>query len=268
MNSQKRCLITGASGGIGGAIAKMLDSQGYQVVIQGRNELKLAKLKSQLSDQASMLIGDLNDAQQRQLVLQEAFRQGPISLLVNAAGISSFCAFESLSSEDMHHLIETNLLMPMMMTQDFINISKLHSSKANSPSQVTIVNVGSAFGYIGYPGFSGYCASKFGLRGLTESLAREYSDSPFKFKYFAPRATQTDINSAAVDQMNAELGNAVDSSEYVAQQFSQFLAADLRQKVVGWPEKLFVRINAILPAVVDNAIASKLATIKRFLPTS
>ncbi|WP_164078330.1 SDR family oxidoreductase [Alteromonas facilis] len=261
--TNKRCLVTGASGGIGGEIAKALDAEGYSVILQGRNHEKLLRLQASMSNRTDIVLGDLNEQSQREQVLEKAFAKGPIELLINAAGISSFKAFEQASSQEISNIFQTNLLSPVLFTQAFLAYVKANSEASNVCA--TIVNVGSAFGYIGYPGFSNYCASKFGLRGFTEALAREYSDSNVKFIYFAPRATQTEINSQSVDDMNLALGNKVDSAQHVAQALIQMLKKHKRESVVGWPEKLFARVNAVAPGVVDNAIKSKLSTIKRYL---
>ncbi|MFQ3197883.1 MAG: short-subunit dehydrogenase [Paraglaciecola sp.] len=270
MSKHKTCLVTGASGGIGGEIAKALSQQGYRVIIQGRNQGKLYRLEQQLSGESLIVLGDLNNPDERHHVLTEAFKDGPVDLLVNAAGVSHFSAFASTRDEKMRDLMQTNLLTPMMLTQEFIRFSQpRHGDKTSlggaEQQKVTMVNVGSVFGFIGYPGFSSYCASKFGLRGFTESLAREYSDTCFRFAYFAPRATHTDINTQTVDEMNSALGNATDSAACVAQAFLTFLHSSKRENVLGWPEKLFVTVNGLIPKVVDNAIKSKLPIIKRFM---
>lgn len=271
MKTTKTCLITGASGGIGSEIAKVISNQGYRVIIQGRNQQKLATLKQSLAGSVEIIVGDLNNIEDRKRILTEAFSQGCVDLLVNAAGISSFSSFEQLEPDQIDKLMQTNLLTPMLLTHEFLSATnhKINTVEGNcsalEQTQITIVNVGSAFGFIGYPGFSCYSASKFGLRGFTQSLAREYSDTRFRFGYFAPRATRTDINSTAVDEMNAALGNKVDSPAYVAKEFLSFLNSTKREKVVGWPEKLFAKINGCMPSVVDNAIKSKLPIIKRFI---
>lgn len=252
-------LVTGASGGIGSAIAEALHSKGYRVLIQGRDEHKLAKIKKKLGFNAEVLIADLNQSIQRQQLLLKLKEYGAIDLIVNAAGISEFSAFESTSEQRIQELITTNLVTPILFTQEILAHTKLQKNKT------TFINIGSAFGYIGYPGFSGYCASKFGLRGFTESLSREYSDTQFTFAYFAPRATQTDINASNVDAMNKALGNSVDSTDYVAQQFIKFINKQSREGSVGWPEKLFIRLNSVFPTLVDRAIKSKLPLIKQFL---
>lgn len=264
----KTCLVTGASGGIGGAIAKVLCENGYTVFIQGRNQEKLEQLKLAMTGNCQILVGDLNKPEDRVQILNLAFAQQGIDLLVNAAGLSSFVAFDDTTPELINELMQTNLIMPMVFTQEFLAKSKSSSVNHSAQEQLDIIQVGSAFGYIGYPGFSAYCASKFGLRGFTEALAREYSDTSIRFRYFAPRATNTNINTAGVDDMNKALGNSVDSVDAVAKAFITFLNSKKREQVVGWPEKLFIRVNGFIPKLVDNAIKSKLSIIKGYLHPS
>ena len=83
--------------------------------------------------------------------------------------------------------------------------------------------------------------------------------------YFAPRATRTSINSAAVNAMNAELGNAMDEPDQVAASLvKQLHCKSLRERYLGWPERLFVKVNGILPRLVDGALSKKLPVIRRF----
>ncbi|MFT6086066.1 MAG: short-subunit dehydrogenase [Glaciecola sp.] len=268
IKGSKTCLVTGASGGIGGAIAKMLCASGYNVFIQGRNKDKLQQLKLAMTGNCEVLLGDLNKTEDRERILDLAFANNRIDLLVNAAGISSFTAFEETTPELINELMQTNLITPMLFTQEFLTKSKSSAEDHPHHEQLNVIQVGSAFGYIGYPGFSTYCASKFGLRGFTEALAREYSDTGISFRYFAPRATNTNINAVSVVDMNKALGNSIDSVDEVAKAFITFLNSKKRQQVIGWPEKLFVRINGLIPILVDNAIQSKLSIIKRYLQPS
>jgi short-subunit dehydrogenase len=124
--------------------------------------------------------------------------------------------------------------------------------------------MGSVFGAIGYPGYAVYSATKFGLRGFTEALRRELAASNVSVHYLAPRATRTRINSSAVERMNTELGVAMDDPERVAQAVCRLLVKQQAAAVIGWPEKLFVRINALLPRAVDGAIRKQLPTIERY----
>jgi len=131
-------------------------------------------------------------------------------------------------------------------------------------AQAAIVNIGSTFGSIGHPGFASYCASKFGLRGFTEALRREVSDTNIQVFYIAPRAVQTDMNSAAVVQLNRELGNTMGEPAVVVDALLRLLTKNAGgDYFLGWPEKLFVRLNGLLPKVVDGALSKQLTTIKR-----
>jgi short-subunit dehydrogenase len=81
--------------------------------------------------------------------------------------------------------------------------------------------------------------------------------------YFAPRATRTGMNASAVDRMNAELKVAMDPPAQVAAAACAMLEAGKTSTVFGWPEKLFVRINALLPGVVDGSLRKQLPVIRR-----
>ena len=86
--------------------------------------------------------------------------------------------------------------------------------------------------------------------------------------YLAPRATRTEMNNAAVEAMNAELQVNMDSPELVAERLVQALDADLREVHLGFPERLFVRLNGILPRLVDKALRRQLPTIQHYATPS
>jgi short-subunit dehydrogenase len=93
-------------------------------------------------------------------------------------------------------------------------------------------------------------------------LHRELQDSAVRVYYLAPRATRTAINNAAAQSMAEALRSATDPPELVARTLLQMLQQGRRRQVIGWPEKLFVRVNALLPAVVDQALRKQLAVIR------
>ena len=128
--------------------------------------------------------------------------------------------------------------------------------------QAAVVNIGSTFGSIGHPGFSAYCASKFGLRGFSEALARELADTGIVVSYLAPRATQTDLNSAAVVDFNHAAGNAVDPPAVVAAAVLDMLRTGQTRRWLGWPERFFAWLNQAFPSLVDRALRSQLGLIK------
>ena len=140
-------------------------------------------------------------------------------------------------------------LLPVLVTQD-------------QPSQ--FITIGSTFGSIGYPGYSAYSASKFALRGATEALSREYADTNIRFRYFAPRATKTTMNSNAVISMNQELKVGMDSPDIVAAALIKFIKGQQASQHIGFPERFFAWLNRVFPSFVGSAIVKDLPTIKRY----
>lgn len=251
-------LVTGATGGIGKAIATSLAKQGYRVILHGRDTDKLALLLDELGPQHFTLTADLSKQAEREALIESAFNFGTVSLLVNNAGASYFADFSATKPAEIESLTQINLIAPMILSSLYLNKLESHHQKG------TLINIGSALGSIGFPGFSIYCASKFGIRGFTETLAREYQSSGQRIAYFAPRTTNTTINSTAAMQMNKKMGSTVDSVEAVAAQFMAFLASNKSSKILGWPEKFFARLNGFLPELVDKAFVQKTQNIKKF----
>ena len=254
-------LLTGASGGIGQAIAQRLAARGAQLVLVGRAIDRLEALRAALpANHATHLAvqADVTTPAGRASIAAALDALGrPLDALINGAGVSSFSLLPDARPEEIEGQVATNITAPILLTQ--LVLPRLHRVHGR------IVNIGSSFGGIGYPGFSTYCASKFALRGFTEALRREMGDSAMQVAYLAPRATRTPLNSSAVVAMNTALGNAVDPPERVAASVeSMLLALTMRDRAIGWPERLFLRINAVFPALVDGALRKQLAAIKRF----
>ena len=255
MNLQdKQVLLSGASGGIGYAIAERLAKAGASLLLLGRNEKKLLKLQQSLPGEHHIIIADLNTIEGRGKVLLCCQKHG-LDLWVNAAGVLDFQLLEDQDVERVQQMLLTNLVSPILLTQSLLPL--LQQSKG-----ATIVNIGSIFGSIGHPGFAAYCASKFGLRGFTEALQRELADSGIRVLYLAPRATHTDLNSMSVTALNEALGNRVDSPQKVAQELMSILASKRKHRYMGWPENLFVRINGLFPGLVHKALVKKLPIIR------
>ncbi|MFO0394851.1 MAG: SDR family oxidoreductase, partial [Lysobacteraceae bacterium] len=181
----------------------------------------------------------------------------PVSLLILGAADSRFGLFEHSSVVDVQAQVATNLVAPMLLVRALLPcLMRL--------SEAGVVGIGSTFGSLGYPGFAAYSASKFGLRGFLEALAREHADTPLRVQYLSPRATRTALNSVAVDAMNAELGVAVDDADQVAAALLEAIEAGTRRRQLGWPERLFARLNGLVPELVDRALAKQLPIVRRF----
>lgn len=259
----QRCLLTGASGGIGQAIARELAARGVSLILQGRNLEKLQALHNTLPGNHYYVVADITSQQGRDSLVERVSQLGGISMLINNAGMNQVGLFEEYDQQVISDTINTNLLGPMLITR-----ALLAQLKNGQPAW--LVNIGSAFGSIGFAGQSVYCASKFGLRGFTEALYRELADSKVKVCYLAPRATETAINPANVVKMNQQLGNKMDPPLVVAQALIKQLESGQARVAIGFAERFFARINHLFPRVVDNALFKKLPIIKQFVthPTS
>ncbi|MEX1669877.1 SDR family oxidoreductase [Zhongshania guokunii] len=255
-----KIVLTGATGGIGSAMAQSFARAGHRLILLGRNSDALAALQGRLQEPSrhQIMLADLSSAATIASIAAKLAAMGEIDVLINNAGLSDFGLVADLQDDAIAQMLQVNLLAPMRLCRALL---PLLSSSGNA----AIINIGSSFGSIGYPGFSAYCASKFGLRGFTEVLQRELADQPIAVHYLAPRAVRTTMNSPAVMAMNKELGNREDEPEIVAAAALQLLTQRRSSsRYLGWPEKLFVRLNALLPNVVANALKKQLPTIRRY----
>lgn len=253
-------LLTGATGGIGRATAEHLLKRGARVLMTARDERKLQALQQQLadSDRVSIVAADLTHEPDRRTLLSRATHwQGGVNVLINNAGVSEFQGIEHHSCEQVATMVATNLTAPLQLSRELLpHLHRLPGAH--------ILNVGSVYGAIGYPGYAVYCATKFGMRGFTEALRRELADSTVRVHYLAPRATRTAMNSAAADALNEHLQVAVDAPARVARAVCRMLEREQRDRTIGWPEKLFVRLNAVLPQLVDSSVRKQLPAIQRY----
>jgi len=199
---------------------------------------------------------DLATAEGRAAVVRAA-AAFDINLLINNAGTSEFAWFVDQTDDAIERIVDVNVLAPMLLTRRLL--PQLQRRQA-----ATIINVGSIYGYLGYPGCTTYSASKFALRGFSEALRRELADGPVRVLYFAPRATRTVLNSDALTDLNAQLGTAMDSASWVADELVALLERPARERLLGMPEKLFARVNQVLPGLVDYSLRKQLSTIRDF----
>jgi len=246
-----RILITGASGGIGSCLALELCRRGASLALAGRDGGRLDGLVRAIANAggtASALPFDLERPDGHAgLVGRAADVLGGIDALVNGAGQSRLTAFIDEDEASLRSLLAVNLTAPVLLTRAVLP----HLLRRGAGS---IVNVGSVFGAIGFPYYAAYSASKFALRGFSEALRRELTDSGIKVIYVAPRATLTDMNGPAARAFMGETGSAMDQPEAVAATIADALANDRQDVCIGMPERFFTRLNALLPGIVDGSL--------------
>ena len=256
-----RVLLTGATGGIGAAIAEALLSRGSAVLATGRDPRALDILSRRLArfgDKVTFLRADLllPDDRERLCAAATAPRgSGAVNVLINNAGSGQFGLFDATPEADIERLLAINVAAPLKLTRALLPHLQRQPSAA-------IVNMGSVLGAIGYPGQATYSATKFALRGFSEALRRELADSHVRVLYIAPRATRTSLNSPVVERLHAALRVTTDSPAVVAAALCRALERERLTSVLGWPEKLYARINALMPSLVDRSLLATLPLIK------
>jgi short-subunit dehydrogenase len=246
-----RAILTGASGGIGRAIAVALAPHCEELLLVGRDAARLEEARRAAGPVARTLVADLATPAGR-----DAVELLGVNLLVNNAGVGDFAWLETQDDATLERIVQANLLAPMQLTRRLL-------PDLRRAGDAWIVNVGSILGYLGYPGNAAYCASKFALRGFSEALRRELADTGVQVLYLAPRATRTAMNGAGVNALNAELGVAMDPPEAVAAQLVALLEHPSRERLLGMPEALFARQNQIVPGLVDRALRRQLPVSRR-----
>lgn len=246
-------LLLGGTGGIGQALIGPLVQRGVRLIVATRHP---EQLEAQAGISAVHL--DLASPQLDQRLEQLSEQFPDIDGVIHSAGQNRFAALDTMAVSDLDAQLTVNLRSAMLVARHF-------SARFRKAGGGALVFVGSTFGSIGFPGYTAYCASKFGLRGFSEALRRELGDSPVQVLYIAPRATATTMNPEPVNELNHALGNAVDAPGAVAAHILRAMEKDQPRCFLGWPEKLFVVVNGILPKIVDKSILKQLPVIRRVL---
>lgn len=253
-------VLTGATGGIGRHLARSCACAGARLILVGRNTQQMESLAKSLPETHlphQAVIADLLTEEGCQYLVEHCAEQ-EIHILINNAGVSGFGMLEAAEYSAIDDQITLNLVVPILLTHRLL--PQLYDRDA-----AAIVNIGSAFGSIGYPGFSVYSATKFGLRGFSEALRRELADSSISVLHVAPRATRTGLNSEPVIAMNRALGNAMDDPARVADIIlRRVLAGRWGHCSIGIPEGLYAFINSILPGLIDRTLHKQLPVIRKF----
>lgn len=257
--AEQRVLITGASGGIGYALAEALAQRGAQLLVSGRKQEVLVTLADRFPDRITAVSADLTNADDR-IRLIDAARIAGCNMLINAAGSNQQGFFDSTSDSDIEQLVAINLTATLQLTRALL-------PQLMACSQATIITIGSTLGRLGYPGQVTYCATKFALRGFSQALRRELADTRVRVMYVAPRATRTAMNSPQTEALNAALGNTVDSPDAVALAIISAVEKQREELQIGLPERFFTRLNTLWPGAVDRALLRQLPVIRRFVAT-
>ncbi|MCC6918579.1 MAG: SDR family oxidoreductase [Alphaproteobacteria bacterium] len=231
--------LTGASGGLGRDVAQVLAERGAELLVIGRHRGDIPGVR--------FLNADLADEGET-LAACEALAGEPIDVLVNLAGIQHFGPLEAEAPEHLRATFLVDLVAPVMLAR-----AVLPGMKQRKSGQ--IVNLGSIFGSINYAHFASYSSAKAGLRGFSEALRRELKDTPIAVTYIAPRAVATGLSRGNVLAFAKLSGMSLDDPRKTAMRIVDAIISRRKDVYLGMPENIFVRLNALLPRVVDAALA-------------
>lgn len=234
----KRVIITGGSGGLGSLICAQLLQQGAKVIVLDRVR--------PAASVSGFIEADLSTPSGIE-VAAGAVADAKCDVLINLAGIQHFGPVEAETPDHLLASYMINLVAPVRLAHAAIPGMKRRKLGR-------IVNVGSIFGSINFAHFATYSSTKAGLKGFSQALRRELSGTGVGVTYVAPRAVKTPLNSDQVLRYAELTGMNMDQPEVVAARIVEAIAKDRKDVYLGFPESFFVRLNALAPGLVDNAL--------------
>lgn len=254
-------IVTGASSGIGRAIALEALTKGYRVVLAGRNMEGLEQTASQSKADASQyLLVQVDVAKRedcRQLVEEAVVRFGQIDVLVNNAGVSMRALFAEADLEVLERLMQVNFWGMVYCTH--FALPYLLQSKGS------VVGVSSVAGYKGLPARTGYSASKFAMHGFLESLRIENLKKGLHVLIACPGFTASNIRKTALSKDGSPQGESpraeekMMSAEEVAAHILDALKKRKNSIVLTTTGKITVWLNKFFPKLVDKLVYKHLA---------
>ena len=199
----KKVLVTGASGGIGKAIAIELSSNGADLCLTGRNKSELESLQKLLGGNCEIIISDLSKSEGiDELANSAQEKMGQIDILINNAGITRDNLFMRMSEEDWNEVINVNLNSIFKLTKQLIKgmIKRRYGR---------IINITSVIGIAGGAGQSNYSASKAGIIAMSKSLAQEVGSRSVTVNSIAPGFIETNMTAELSDNRKEEILNSI-----------------------------------------------------------
>lgn len=249
-----RILITGASSGIGRAMAILAAEAGAKLLLTARREDRLDELLGVVHAKgadAKYVVGDVTDPVVRQKLFEKAEHdyQG-LDVLVNNAGVGAYGSFADASPERLRQLMEVNFFAPVELTRLFLPMLE----KGRTPA---ICNISSVLAHRAVPGKSEYCASKFALHGFSDALRAELSSKGIDVILVSPSTTSSEFSSAVIEKK----GNAPAVGKFARTPHNIAVAA-LRAIRTGKHEIIpsktgyaMVLLDRLWPSLADWAVA-------------
>ncbi|MCL2428999.1 MAG: 3-oxoacyl-[acyl-carrier-protein] reductase [Alphaproteobacteria bacterium] len=199
----KPALVTGASGGIGSAIARALYAQGAVVALSGTRRDALDQLAASLGERAHVCPADLADPEAAEALIEAAERAaGPLAILVNNAGLTRDGLALRMRDEDWQAVLDIDLAAPFRLARGALR--GMLRRRAGR-----IIGISSIVGATGNPGQANYAAAKAGLVGMSKALAAEVASRGITVHIVAPGFVETPMTEALSEAQRAKLADAI-----------------------------------------------------------
>jgi short-subunit dehydrogenase len=249
-----RAIVTGASSGIGRAVAGELARNGAGVVVVARREDRLRELVAQIAPLGTpieMVVGDVTDPAVRQRALDAArSKLGGLDILVNNAGVGATGFFEHAAPERLRRLMEVNFFSLVEMTRLALPVLK-------QGVRPIAVNVSSILGHRGVPYNCEYSASKFAVQGFSESIRAEFTKLGIDVLVVSPGTTETEFFERVID--NTAEPNWPKHKPIAAAEVARQMVAAIRQgrhEIIPYRwGRVLCWLNRLSPGLVDRLMA-------------
>ena len=233
----KSALVTGATGGIGAAIARALHAQGAKVALSGRRESELRALASELGDRALVAPADLSDPEAPAALVEtveSAF--GALDILVNNAGLTRDGLALRMGDKDWSDVIEVDLTAPFRLARASLRgMMKRRSGR--------IVSIASIVGVTGNAGQANYAAAKAGLIGMSKALAQEVAPRGVTVNVVAPGFVKTAMTDALNDAQRTALLSRIPLGKMGAVEDVAAAVAYLASNEAAWVTGVTLHVN-------------------------
>lgn len=251
----KVVIVTGASSGIGEAIARIFASNGSKVVLAARTESRLSEITNDIKSsggEAFYVKTDVSiESDCKNLVVKTIERYSRIDILVNNAGLSMRASFLDVDVKVLHRLMDVNFWGTVYCTK--------YALPYILDRKGSLIGVSSVAGFHGLPGRTGYSASKFAMHGFLETIRIENLKKGLHVMIIAPGFTSTEIRKHALTADGHEQGESprheqdLMSPEYVAKWVLKGIRRKKRNKLLTWDGRLTALFQRIVPDFVDWA---------------
>ncbi len=250
----RRILITGASSGIGRALAEQLAAKGARLALAARSVDKLEALAASLKTEVAVIPTDVTIAADRvRLIDSVKARFGGIDVLINNAGIASWAHFSDSNEDVLRQIMEVNFFGPA-------HLIKLAQPILVDGQQPAIVNISSMCGRKAMPGWSEYSASKYAICGLTEALRGEFARYDIDVLLIIPGLTKSSFQEHFLQRKGRakiEFDKGMEPS-YVAGRIIKSLESNKTETVMGSEARWVLLMNKFFPKLTDWLLARKM----------